>query len=132
MLNKHGWGLREMLVLSALLIIFVLIASYYIYVFLNSYNIESTVNNYSLLEEKLEEQTKIYLNDYYDEVLTSDKLTITRSVLKSYNLDVILEDSDGNSCSGYAVAYKTKGIVNVDGYIKCKDYITLGYEDWRK
>ena len=31
MLNKHGWGLKEMLVLSGILVLFLIIAIYYIF-----------------------------------------------------------------------------------------------------
>ncbi|MBE6154329.1 MAG: hypothetical protein E7163_01970 [Firmicutes bacterium] len=131
-LNKHGWGLVEMLLLSSLLIIFLLIAAYLVYILYGTFERNTISDNYISLEEKLEKQTLIYLNDYYDEDLTSDKITITRSVLKSYDLDISLLDSKGNACSGYTVAYKTKGIVHTDAYIKCDGYMTEGYEDWRK
>jgi len=131
-LNKHGWGLVEMLLLSSLLIIFLFIAAYLVYILYGTFEENVRNDNYSYLEEKLEKQTLIYLNDYYDEDLTSNKITITRSVLRSYDLDISLLDSQGNACSGYTIAYKTKGIVYANAYIKCDGYTTNGYEDWRK
>ena len=131
-LNKRGWGLSEMLLLSSCLIVFLLLATYYIYVLYGKFERDDNTNNYITLEEKLENQTLIYLNDYYDEPLSNNKITISRNVLKSYDLDIPLTDNDGNACSGYSIAYKTKGIVYVDGYIKCNNYVTDGYEDWRK
>ena len=132
MLNKNGWGLREMLVLSGILILFLLIAVYYIYTMYDALEMEVSVKYYYDLEEKLENQARVYLSDYYDEVLTSDYVTITRSTLNAYDLDVNLFDNNGDACSGYVKANKSRGITNVDAYIKCKNYTTAGYEDWRE
>jgi hypothetical protein len=131
-LNKNGWSLNEMLLLSGILIIFLLVAVFYISSMYNNFDMEVKKTDYSVLESNLEKQTLIYLNDYYDEMLTSEEITISRSVLRSYNLDVVLEDNKGNSCSGYAKAYKTHGKVYTKAYIKCNGYMTEGYEEWRK
>lgn len=131
-LDKNGWSLKEMLVLSGILMIFLIIAIYYIVSLYNNFGAEVKTTNYSELEKKLEDQALIYLNDYYDELLTSEDITITRNVLRSYNLDIILEDNKGNSCSGYIMAHKTHGKVYTKSYIKCNDYMTEGYEEWRK
>jgi hypothetical protein len=128
-LNKHGWGLRQMLLLSGILIIFLIIAIYYIFVLYNSFSEDVTIEEYYDMEEKLEDQARIYLNDYYDGTLTSDNLTITRSILREYNLDVSLIDDNGDACSGYVIASKSKGITNIDGYIKCNNYETKGYQE---
>jgi len=131
-LNKNGWGLKEMLILSGVLLIFLIVSIYFIISMYNNFNNDVMATNYEALEEKLEKQARIYLNDYYDEILTNDYITITRNVLKSYNLDVVLEDNKGNSCSGYVMANKTHAKVEVNAYIKCDDYQTNGYEEWRK
>lgn len=129
-LNKHGWGLREMFVLSSVLIIFLGVSIYFIYVLYSSFGKEMK-NNYDDLEKNLKHQASVYLADYYDDDLTSDKITITRSVLRSYDLDIELKDKIGKACSGYVVAYKTMGITHIDPYIKCEKYETKGYEEWR-
>lgn len=123
MLNKRGWGLREMILLSSVLIIFLFVAIFYIYTLYNNIGESMLVNSYSNMERKLESQAEIYLSDYYDNPLTDTDITITRSVLKSHDLDVSLVDSEGNSCSGYVLANKTR----VKAYIKCDDYMTEGY-----
>ncbi len=127
MLNKKGWGLVEMLVLTGVLAIFLFIAIFLIY---NAYrNLDTSISNnyYHDLENKLEEQAAIYLDKYYDEDLTSDYVTITRNVLKVYDLDVTLSDPSGKACDGYIKANKTKGVINIDGYIKCANYTTTNY-----
>ena len=129
--NKNGWSLKEMLLLSSILLLFLLVAIYYIVSLYNNFDSEVKATNYSLLEEKLEKRALIYLNDYYDEILTNDNITITRSVLRSYNLDIILEDNEGNACSGYVIAHKTHDKIYTKSYIKCNKYMTDGYEEWR-
>lgn len=129
-LNKHGWGLREMLILSGILIIFLGVSIYLTYVLYNSFNKEMK-NNYDTLESNLKHQASVYLDDYYDDDLTSDKITITRSVLRSYDLDTELKDKNNKDCSGYVIAYKTMGITHIDPYIKCEKYESKGYEEWR-
>ena len=132
MLNKNGWGLREMLLLSGVLIIFLIIAIYYIYILYGELDKRVTVDYYEKLEEKLENQAQVYLNDYYDEDLNSDYVTITRSTLRAFDLDISLLDNDGDACSGYVMANKSKAKVNIKAYISCDKYTTDGYESWRE
>lgn len=121
-----------MILLSGILLVFLVIAIYYIISLYNNFDEEVQVTDYTLLEERLEKQALIYLNDYYDEILTNEDITITRSILKSYNLDIILEDNNGNSCSGYVMAHKTYGEIYTTAYISCDNYVTEGYEEWRR
>ena len=131
MLNKHGWGLKEMLVLSGVLLLFLVIAIYYIYTMYQDLDFPVTVNYYEQLEERLEDNARVYLSDYYDGVLTSDGMVISRSDLRAYDLDVLLEDPNGHACSGYVLASKTHGEEIIDVYISCNDYTTAGFEDER-
>lgn len=124
LLNKHGWGLREMLLVSSVLFIFLFIAIFYIYALYDNLDKNMLVTPYSEMESKLERQANIYLNDYYDNALSEHEITITRSVLKSHDLDVSLIDPNGNSCSGYVLASKN----GVKAYIKCDEYTTDGYK----
>lgn len=131
-LNKHGWGLREMLVLSGIIILFLLIAIYFIYVFYYGFNKEYRASYYQELENNLQDQAEVYLNEYYENNLTSEKLTITKDVLESNHLNINLVDKNDHACSGYALAYKTHGKISIEPYIKCPKYETTGYEDWRE
>jgi len=65
-LNKNGWSLKEMLLLSGILVLFLLIAIYYIVSLYNNFGEEVKATNYSLLEKRLEDKALIYLNDYYN------------------------------------------------------------------
>ena len=50
-LNKRGWGLVEMLLLSSLLIIFLLIAAYLVYILYSTFEKSVVSDNYLILEE---------------------------------------------------------------------------------
>lgn len=129
--DKRGWGLKEMLILSGILALFLIIAIYYIYTLYQSLDLEVTQNYYHDLEDKLEYNAHVYLEDYYDKNLDSTGVTITRSILRAYDLDVNLKDNKGKACSGYVIAKKTHGEEIINAYISCPNYMTDGYEDWR-
>lgn len=131
MLNKHGWGLKEMLILSGILILFLIIAIYYIFTFYQEMGREVTTTYFHDLENNLEDSARIYVEDYYDGNLKSEGITITRSILRAYDLDVELRDKNGNACSGYVIASRTQGKDYYQAYISCSEYTTNGYEDWR-
>lgn len=128
MLNKHGWSLREMLILSGILVVFLFIAVYYIFTMYRDLDLEIGNNHYSNLEEKLEENAIVYLEDYYEGDLNSEGLKITRGMLRSYDLDVELRDKDGHVCAGYVMARRTHGEDDIKAYISCSDYTTEGFE----
>ena len=129
MLNKHGWSLREMLILSGILIVFLFIAVYYILIMYKDLDLNITNNYYDNLESRLEENATVYLEDYYEGDLSSEGLKITRGMLRSYDLDIELRDKDGHVCAGYVVARRTHGEDDIKAYISCPDYTTEGFED---
>ena len=129
MLNKHGWSLREMLILSGILIVFLFIAIYYILIMYKDLDLNITNNYYDNLESRLEENAIVYLEDYYEGDLSSEEIKITRGMLRSYDLDIELRDKDGHVCAGYVVARRTHGEDDIKAYISCPDYTTEGFED---
>ena len=128
MLNKHGWSLREMLILSGILVVFLFIAVYYIFTMYNDLDLEFGNNYYDRLESRLEENAIVYLEDYYEGDLNSEGLKITRGMLRSCDLDVELRDKDGHVCAGYVMARRTHGEDDIKAYISCPDYTTEGFE----
>ena len=129
MLNKHGWSLREMLILSGILIVFLFIAIYYILIMYKDLDLNITNNYYDNLESRLEENATVYLEDYYEGDLSSEEIKITKGMLRSYDLDIELRDKDGHVCAGYVVARRTHGEDDIKAYISCPDYTTEGFED---
>ena len=120
-----------MLVLSGILILFLIVAIYYIFTLYQEMGREVNNNYYHDLEEDLRKSAQVYIEDYYDGTLNSDGITITRSLLRTYDLDVSLTDRDGNACSGYVIASRTHAEDSIRAYISCPNYTTDGYEDWR-
>lgn len=120
-LNKNGWGLMQMLLISGILLILLLFAAYYIYVFYTKLDVFSG-SQYATLESKLQVAAIKY-------VLDNDKEDNLQSV--SYELleksGYISNFTDNNdvSCNGYVIIgdndYKT--------FIKCENYKTNGYKD---
>lgn len=120
-LSKNGWGLKEMIIVSGILILFLGLAIY------NIYTIKTYFNNreYYSLENMLLEQSEIYLSSY-NNLLTNEGIIVSNT-----DLDITLKDNGGNFCKGYVKITKSRGIINKTPYISCDKYETLGYEDWR-
>jgi len=53
-LNNRGWGIKEMLLLSSILVFFFGVALYFIYVFYNSIEKELLINSNNSIIEILE------------------------------------------------------------------------------
>lgn len=129
--NKQGFGLRDMLIYSGVIVVFFFVAIYFIVSMYHEFSVEVTVDNYQKLEKQLEENALIYINDYYEGDLYSDGMIINRSLLRAHDLDVALIDRTNHACSGYVYANKTHGKINTKAYIKCNSYMTDGYEEWK-
>lgn len=128
-LNQNGWGVMEMLVLVGVLALFLLLTIYLITSFANAFYKEAKTTDYSKLEKKLENQTLIYLNDYYKGMLTSEGMIVTKEVLINNGLDGEIIDNGGFYCDGYAFATKSRGIIVIKPYVSCRNYETDGYEE---
>ena len=109
-LNNKGWGLNTLLIISACLFLFLLIAAYYIYVLYGSFNKN---NYYKGLEEKLVDSAKKY----------NSKSKISYNKLKELGYINNLKDENNNECDGY-VLYDNN---TYTAYINCENYITDGY-----
>lgn len=120
-----------MILLSFILLLFLGVAIFYIIVLYHNFDLDVTPTSYyNDLEEKLENQALVYINDYYENELTSEEVIITRKVLRNYDLDIDLEDRNGDACSGYVAVKKTHAIIKKKAYISCNNYVTEGYKDW--
>ena len=148
-LNNGGWGYREMIIYSCIIIfalVFVAmsISSFYDDVVTpnesiiqNNNDVEENENEkpintdtdyYALQELKLKNATLDYVNTYsYD--LTDDILKVSIDTLVSFNFMSQIYDQTGTSkCSGYSNVYTTdKGVYEIRPYISCSNYVTSGY-----
>lgn len=126
--NKHGWGLNEMLFLSAILLFFV----FFVAIMINSLykGLEKkdttqlpTTNDieysYEDIENNLKSAAKKYLKIEKEEysIVTSDTL-----IEKGY-INIKKMTSKNDICEGYVVLNK-----EFDTFILCANYQTEGYE----
>jgi len=128
-LNNHGWGLKEMMILTAILVFFFGLALYFIYTLYNSLSNEFNSNSsnkefYSSLEVGIEEATLLYLRSNY--VNDNTKIDISLLTEDEY-ISEIVDSETGNVCDGYVLVYDFSEKL-VDAYISCDNYETLGYE----
>ena len=130
-LNNRGWGLREMLILSAILIFFFCLAIYFIYVLSSSLSTSSSINNeapvnytlYKNYEEKLYNAgEKFLLNNksYQDSIINLSTLINAGYISGIKDLDT------KNECNGYIKVYNLDER-EIQAFIKCDNYITEGY-----
>lgn len=116
-LNNHGWGLKEMLIISAILILFLLFVAYSIVALYH--NLDNKAPVYSGLENTLI-KAAIKYNAVYDSVNF-----ITLQDLKEAEYIEIFTDSNDEECDGYVLMEDGDYIP----YIKCKNYKTRGFSE---
>lgn len=135
-LNKRGWGMKEMIIFSLILLAFLLIAIVQImrlYNGLTENNNSTTTQNTSHSSSatySYEEVESFVLNaglDYYNEYYNSEedvRITTDRMKKKGFLTSKELRPKgEKKECSGY--------VHFIDGepaaYIQCTNYVTQGY-----
>lgn len=130
--NNRGWSLKEMILLSSILLAFLLVTIFMIirlYHGLNKSGITDTpvVRKYSYTE--VEQHVLNAGIDYYNEYYNGeDNVKITVSKLRRKGLITLNElhvETERKSCDGYVDFQKDLP----KAYIKCDNYITDGYEE---
>lgn len=131
-LNNRGWSLKEMILLSSILMAFLLVAIFMIirlYSGLNKRGLTDTPvvrkYNYGEVEQNVLEAGMDYYNEYYN---GEDGIKITVSKLRRKGLitsNELRAENEKKSCDGYV-----EFLNNISkAYIKCDNYITNGYEE---
>ncbi len=127
-----------MLVLCAILLLFLVIAAFYSVQLYKSMgnNIKSSINDTitpNIIEEKIRSNALLYLEKYYDEEIGSGTISVTTNNLLNYKLiednDLIISNND--KCVGYALLRKENNNITSEPFIKCNDYKTIGFQEWR-
>lgn len=114
-LNNHGWGFKEMIIMTSILLILLLIASYYIVVLYSSLG-ATPGSVYDRLENKIVIAAKMYVKNVdYTDLVTADELKDLGYLDSFY-------DFNGDKCTGYVLINN-----EYNPYIKCKRYKTRGY-----
>lgn len=145
--NRHGWGLAEMLILSAVILIFLGIAIYFIFRLYSALGKDpgvvdpildgpsgvssySTYTSYADMEKKLEDAAKKYAQNHYANGIGSDTLMVNVRNLENEGLaDKVLDVTDGNICEGYVTIQMRNDNLLTKAYIACSHYKSSGYQD---
>lgn len=135
-LNKNGWSLKEMVILSSILFAFLLIAIFNIvrmYYGLHKEDDHSSTNQntsevgytYQEIENNVLEAGIDYYNLYYN--LESDiKITIYKmKKLGVLDSNLLKPNGETKECTGY-VQFKNG---DPKAFIQCANYKTNGYEE---
>lgn len=142
-LNNNGWGLSEMIIFSAILIIALFFVVFYAFQFKRENTIKTSTqtNNesikenitYTSIENKIREATLTYMQKYYDDRISGTVTIPTSNLIYTHLLeDSDLITSDKDSCDGYALVYKKENQdYEIEAYIKCTNYKTNEFQNWR-
>lgn len=139
MLNKNGWGYQKFIVLGSILLIALIICSFFVIRLYSQLpdlnNMMSETLDYGSIESNISIAARNYYDEYYNENLGNGVLVVSTKNLLKYNIlsdKDLVETSNNDSCSGYALLTSNENDELVaDAYIKCKSYITSGYQNWR-
>lgn len=118
-LNNKGWGLKEMMIISAILLLFLLFAAYYIYMLYNNLD-SSSASVYGQLELKLQTSAVSYVNKHK---LQNSKAIISLSDLQKEGYINLFTDPNDEDCNGYVI-YENQ---EYKSYISCRYYTSSGY-----
>lgn len=133
-LNKKGWGLTNEIIFISIFVICLIIAFVGIYRlgFLGFGKNEDKPNDtfsYEALEKKLQNGTRDYIKDEYNNELGLDTLIITANLLRTKGYLNNYVDENDKYCSGYCEVYLSEDDTIVfEPYVKCgSNYESKGY-----
>lgn len=112
-LDNHGWGTKEMIIMSSILFFLLLIVTVSIYSFYN--NMGSSFSIYDNLESRIKAAAERYANE---NGIVIGRVTSTELEQGGY-LNTFI-DSRGRDCSGYVEVNNAI----FTPYISCPDYKT--------
>ena len=147
-LDSRGWGLREMIIYTCILLLLLLFAAFNINSLYSSLqdsknDIQEVVepvdkgnkeenyvsevvdkNKYYIYEDKMVEATKDYLKDYnYD--LTENILTVDLETLVNFGyIERIYDQVDSSICTGYTNSFEENNEIKINAFVKCSNYRT--------
>lgn len=123
-MNNQGWGLREMIILSAIILFFVilesiLISNLYSKLEMPETNKPSSSLTYTQIEENLKQASKQYYKKYKTDI---GNIILSEDLIKSGYLKKNKLSTSNDTCEGYV-------IIDEDfmPFITCANYETEGY-----
>lgn len=156
-LNNKGWGFRDMLVYSGILLFFFILATIYISTLYNNINSDISNNvsdsntivkdevNDEVDNEIIDKEVEIDYSYYHNKEMEIEKAVYTYllnnniiivSNIINISLDDLINQGYIDPINDYVTNEKCTGYVNVIGegtdydireYIKCSNYTTEGY-----
>jgi len=144
MLNNHGWGMRDMIIYSCIILLFLLIATYYIRTFYKGLsNASNTVVEKNKEEEPIKKQDiNLYKNyelrmdtaainfvykNYGDLNRSIASINLSDMTSKGY-IEPLYDQLDNSLCVGYSNVWDSEdGVLHSSSYVRCTHYKTDGY-----
>ena len=148
MLNNHGWGMREMLIWSCVILIFLLIATYYVKSLYRGLSMSDKVetnevyeeeddtkpteeidfDRYRRYEERMNNAAINYVKRYYSSLNTGIASVELWDLTNGGYIEILYDQVDHSRCMGYANVWDNEdGELKASSYIKCPSYTTEGY-----
>ncbi len=148
MLNNHGWGMRDMLIYSCVILIFLLIATYYVKSLYRGLSMDDNVVTeevyeeevdtkptkeidyelYRNYEERMNKAAINYVTRYYGNLNTGIASVELWDLTNGGYIETLYDQVDNSKCLGYANVWDTEdGELKASSYIKCPSYTTEGY-----
>ena len=152
-LDDRGWGYRDMIIYSSIIIISLLIVVFFSHLMYT--NLEKNVSNtpsyvtktegekdketisltkeqeayYHNKELEIKQATYVYLEkNNYQETSTIRKIDL--DILEGFGyVNKVTDILDGSACKGYATILVKNSLYTVESYITCSHYVTDGYGD---
>lgn len=129
-LTNHGWGLREMIFLSVVILFFVIVAAIMVSNLYSDLNLSQDNNSgtnsdssggytYSEIEQHLSDAARRYYRTHSDDGST---IVISEDLVELNYLRSSQLETDNDTCEGYAVIAD-----DFKAYITCSYYETEGY-----
>lgn len=138
MLNKNGWSFSEFLIAGSVIFIALLVTAFFIIrLYSGLPNLSSFISEpltYEEIESNLNEESINYINEYYQQEITKGVIVVSTDNLLKYDIiaEKDLKDTNNNDlCQGYSLIRKENGELTSESFIKCDNYITEGYQNWR-
>lgn len=138
MLNNKGWGFRQFLIAGAVLFIALIITTFFVIrLYRNLPDLSSIIMDpltYEEIENNLDYMSIKYINEYYDQEITTGVIVVSTDNLLKYNIIIdkdLINTDNKDLCSGYSLIRKENGELISESFIKCDEYKTDGYQSWR-
>lgn len=89
--------------------------------------------SYSTIEKNVKKGSLQYIETYYENQIGTGTITILTDNLIQNNIlnEEDLTTTDGDVCRGYALVKRENGYLVAVPYIKCSQYETEDFREWR-